>query len=252
MCASDKIKDRIRKLLNMAECDAAAEGEIENALRFARQLMDKHHVSTAELTEEQLQEKMALEVATCGGSKMSCWESCLAHAVVETIGTIGWFIGRKVPKRDKHGIMQAGMGMTQQVKFYGPDEDVALAIDMFHTLQKTIATMAKLKWGGIYRGPGRSYCEGFAGNLSDRVSGEVRSERTEECTAIIIRAKDVAKLWLKTEMGINLRSGKGQSRRVTHNHTAFGEGQSDGQKSSLSFTRRAKMNGGSGTTRLLG
>ena len=45
----DKAKDTIRKLLDLAADDAAAENEIENAIRFARKLMDKHNLSEDDL-----------------------------------------------------------------------------------------------------------------------------------------------------------------------------------------------------------
>ncbi len=249
---SDKIKSRIRKLLCLANDQSAAEGEIENALNFARKLMDKHHLEEGDLTEEQLQEKMAREVATCGGAKMSMWESCLANAVIETVGTIGWYVGKKVPKRDEFGILQRGKGNSQEVAFYGPCEDVSLAIEMFLELSKTVAAMARLRWGGVYRGAGRSYCEGFTSELLGRVRNVVQQQRTEQCRAIVLRSKDAAKLWLKEELGIGLhRRGSSKGRQVTHNSSAWNDGQAHGRDSNLSFTRRSKLQGGSGSTKLL-
>jgi len=45
----DQIKERIRKLLNLANDDAAMGGEVRNAIAFAERLMATHHLSEADL-----------------------------------------------------------------------------------------------------------------------------------------------------------------------------------------------------------
>jgi hypothetical protein len=40
----ERVKGRIRKLLATAADDAATEGEIDNAVRFARQMLAAHHL----------------------------------------------------------------------------------------------------------------------------------------------------------------------------------------------------------------
>lgn len=43
--SSNKILDKIRKLMTLAKDDAASEGEIENAMKMAKTLMMKHNIS---------------------------------------------------------------------------------------------------------------------------------------------------------------------------------------------------------------
>lgn len=206
---TDRIKSRVRKLLNLANDQSAAEGEIENALRYARALMDQHHLDEADLDEEVREERMAQMIATCGGSKMSAWESALAHAIVKVIG-FGWYVGK----------------------------------EMFEEVGKTIATMARLKWGGVYRGPGRSYCEGFAYELLNRVSREIREQRTSECKALVHQKANLARTWLREEAGVRLRSRGGGGDGGQHHHDAFGDGRRDGRQSD--FQRPAPAEAGRG------
>jgi len=59
--ALDNVKDTIRKLLNLAENDGAADGEIDNALRFARRLMHQHHLSEEDIDRSDPDSKAARE-----------------------------------------------------------------------------------------------------------------------------------------------------------------------------------------------
>jgi len=47
-----RIKEKIRKLLNLAEDDGAMEGEINNALNFARRLMLQHNISEEDIKQK--------------------------------------------------------------------------------------------------------------------------------------------------------------------------------------------------------
>ncbi len=245
MNTTEAIKSRVLKLLNLAECPEAVEGEIHNALAFARKLMDQHHLTEADLQDEEIrEEKMGKTVATCGGSKMSSWESALGGALVALFGSIGWYVGGKTKSRDEFGFLQRGETDRQTAIFYGPVEDAELAKDMFEEIGKTIATMARLKWGGVYRGEGRSYCEGFAYELLNRVRKDVRENRTEQCKALVLVKADDAKKWLKNVEGVRLRSRGGGSGGGLHHHDSYGDGRSDGQKSDFQPRRRPKLNGG--------
>ena len=47
------IKEKIKKLLRVAENDAATEGEIDNAVRAARALMLKHSIEVGDVKEKE-------------------------------------------------------------------------------------------------------------------------------------------------------------------------------------------------------
>lgn len=242
---TEAIKSRVLKLMNLAQCPAAAEGEIHNAMAFARKLMDEHHLTEADLQDEEIrEEQMGKTVATCGGSKMSAWESALAHAIVALFGSIGWFVGGKTDPRDEFGILQRNEPDRQTAIFYGPIEDAELAREMFEEIGKTIATMARLKWGGVYRGRGRSYCEGFSYELLNRVRKDVREHRTEECKALVLVKAEDAKKWLKDVEGISLSSQGGGGQGGLHHHDSYGDGATDGRKSDFQPRRRPKLGGG--------
>ena len=91
----EKIKDDIRCMLNLAADDAAAEGEIENALRFAKRLMDRHNLSEDDLDADP---EIALEEAEFArqrvngdSSKLATWEKMLAAHICNVIGGIDYY-----------------------------------------------------------------------------------------------------------------------------------------------------------------
>lgn len=86
-----KIKERIRKLLNLAADDGAAEGEIDNALRAARRLMLQHQIGEDDVAAapEQLKTPEQIAADTSYGTAKSwgapgrapAWIGQLAMAV---------------------------------------------------------------------------------------------------------------------------------------------------------------------------
>ena len=77
------VKDNIRAMLRLAANDAAAQGEIDNALMFAKRLMNKHNLEECDLNED---DTIAFDAETAewdrqkaevGGATMSTWESSL-------------------------------------------------------------------------------------------------------------------------------------------------------------------------------
>ena len=78
----ERVKDTIRKLLNLAANDAATEGEVNNAIRFARKLMLEHQLSDDDCKagDESDEERIARAECQRGSvnsqsAKCSGWES---------------------------------------------------------------------------------------------------------------------------------------------------------------------------------
>ncbi len=254
----ERVRDRIRKLLRLAENDAASEGEVENALRFAQALMDEHHVAADDLRREQDRDDLRSEMNTVDGwsnsAKRSAWESYLAQAIVTTLGTVGYYWrggGAREVKTDAGILRRDGNGRTLKrvaMVWYGPAEDIALARELFQDLSQTIASMARLKYGGVFRGPGRSYAEGFASSLLD-LARKGDGDRTAATGAIVRRTAALAKSWLREERGVRLVSGgaMGGGRQHSGAHAA---GRADGRSHGWNARRRSKLT--SGPKRLTG
>jgi len=263
---NDKIKDRVRKLLNLANDAGAFEGEIDNALRFARRLMLEHNITENDLGkpldphEEAARAEYAQADAFTHGENLSLWESTLMSAVCRLIGTVSSYRTRdKFQKKTGIGTLSFGpdgqpLDCTRIV-FYGPLEDAKDACSLFHEWTHVIASMGRLKFGGCFRGDGRSYCEGFSRGLLEivtKIKEEERREISYESTgrALVLRGsldlmkakKMLGKQWLLKSQGIKLRHTSRQGNR--NNGEAFGAGMADGRKSNFSRARTLKIGRG--------
>lgn len=269
----NKAKETIRLMLNLANDPGAAEGEIANAMRFVNKLMAEHQLSDADLShvDDKLMDlerkEMAKDWTYNFGHKKSEWEGSIAVLVCEMLGGVKCYITH--PQLYKvNGIVQMHTGKwahQAQTKptthFYGIAEDVAIAKELFSQIVFEIATLAKLKWGGIFRGPGREYCEGFASGMWSKFRNDKHSQKlladqgttsTSKSTALvaiesrglIVKKKtELAEAYGEKVLKLKLRKGGGYSNSKAHNEQARAEGREDGQKRDLSAQRRAKLEG---------
>lgn len=249
----EKVKDTINKLLNLAENDAAAKGEVENAMRFAARLMEQHQLTEEDVRLNRVDEKILdLENQTfaelsgyMGGNKFCHWESDAASFACAFVGGVKWYYVEGVPYRI-NGILQyhtgkwAGQSQTRtRVTFYGIQEDVEMAFEVYNQLIMVIASMAKLKWGGVYRGPGRNYCEGFVKGIwskwySDQDSQKKLAKASTSTALVVIdsrqlvvkRKEELATQWLE-KSNKKLKSAT-KNRAGSFNAEAQLDGRNDG------------------------
>lgn len=253
----DRIKDRVRKLLNLASNDAAAEGEIENALAFAQRLMDEHHIRESDVVAEiandfdVAKEKMDRVSAYVDGARLARWEKTLSLAVAAACG-VGVYQERAQTVRDDHGIIvrndKGQPFRAASFRYYGIADECRMASELFSEMAATIMSMARLKYNTVYRGEGRSYAEGFATALHRRCVQEQKARANT--TAIVIRDKQaLAKRWLADECDVQLVSASsGAGGR--HYGSAYDNGRADGRRASMSPNRRQYL--GSSVKKLLG
>lgn len=136
-----------------------------------------------------------------------------------------------------------------RLTFYGPDEDVLLCVELFNELEATILSMGRLRYGGVFRGDGRAYAEGFVSGLnthlkkvSQQLIGNDNQSRalTVRVNQIVAATVKDASTWLKESAGIRL--GKGVARHSNYNDpNAWGRGRTDGQATSVSADRKRKL-----------
>ena len=264
-----KVKETIRQLLNLAENDAAAELEAENALRFARRLMLRHNIDQADLEAPRDPHEIAADAETVNYDQqgayshrgfIAAWEKRLAWAIDQLVGTVNhYYEGGTQLRRNVRGTLEYdAKGMPRKgrrIVFYGPKGDVRDSVELFDEWSQTIIAMARLRYGGIVKGPGRSYAEGFAAALYAKVRkihGEERraiADERDRSTALmlynahaIMQAKrQRAEGWLK-EQGIRLRTVSSSS--AGHHHgEAYTAGRSDGTKASFRRQRTPRLEG---------
>ena len=217
-----KILHRIRELRRTAGNDASTEGEIRNAVRMAQTLMLKHNLSEADLTEQEQVNGSEMTRRRCylNGKRACRWESRLANYVTTTVvPTVQHYFDRQA-KRTAYF-------------FYGPRDDVDYAIDLFKELLVTIATSARLNYGGYARGSGASYAKGYVDGLPRFDPETIDTKGQEMIRARMLSIHKEAKHWLEMECGISLCTKSGSSSGL-HDPTAYAAGQRDGSTHSVS------------------
>jgi hypothetical protein len=269
----EEIKIRIRKMLNLAGDAGAAQGEIDNALRFARKLMETHNLSEEDCKAGRAEERLLdLERAEMGkaevfmgGYKTSDWELRAASFACAFVGGVKYYYTEGIIYR-KNGVVEVstrGNRMGQPMKktrvtFYGIAEDVAIATEIYNELIVTIAAMAKLKWGGVFRGPGVNYCNGFMGGLwekfyADRDSQAKIAAKAPASTGLIVleqnrealikRKTELAVKFGEEGLGLHLVGGSRGRSGAGYNSEAHASGRSDGRSYGVSGERRKKITG---------
>lgn len=283
----DDIKRKIQNILAKAQDGSGAtEAEAQGALEFARRLMLRHQLTEADLGQKR--NRTASEIAAdteygtadafSSSRNMSAWEWILVCAINKLIGTTNAYRTSPTTKRSLSGNLEfderGQPKIASRVVFYGPAEDCRDARMLFDEWVVLIAALARMKFGGALRGPGRSYAEGFALGLKESVrvmclkEGEylgssnrltismadaalVASNEIEDgsdCTALVIAAgneimlakKEQGEKWLLNTKGIKLRkiSGGGGGR---HHDDAFHSGNRDGRNADFTRTITPKL-----------
>ena len=264
------VKDQIKKILNIANDDAASEAEVENALAIAARLMAKHHLSEDDLADDPLEQAADIQSADrakaecyTANSRLAQWEVSLASTVAKIVGGIGYYKAHAKPRTTASGLTvrdQRGHAVSgSPVVFYGIAEDVATAGRLWHELRQAIIALARLRYGSVFRGDGAAYAEGFVSGLENQRIRRAEEERTDaqrligngggtgalilvERRADLIRQKgQLATTWLASAAGggIKLRTTSGGGSRGSGD--ARGQGRSDGGAYSVNGTRSRKI-----------
>lgn len=252
----EKIKARVRKLLNLAGDAGAFDGEIDAAMNAAEQLMTQYQLDRAECEAAEVKQghspvTMGKSTAATYGASMSTWESTLAVAVSSLVGTVKHFSKRE---ERKSGVF-AAKKWGAVVVFYGPEDDSRLASELFEEWSGAIATIAVGKYKGCFRGDGGSYAMGFASALCDKAKANARERArltTPSTTALVLvgsdrslaalqqQTREQAARWLSTSCGIKLvttirRGGYSGS------SSAYSEGRNDGAAANFEAKRTALL-----------
>jgi len=260
----DQAKSTIRKLLNLATNDGAAEGEIDNAFRFADRLMRAHHLSLDDVEENDDPHQAAAneELWEFGqahgkatGRHFCSWEKSLASFVNQFLGSTKCYLDGHHRPKTEYGTFEfddrGRMKCESRMIFYGLEDEVTMAAEMFDQWRLAIAALARMKCGGALRGKGQHYGDGFvAGMLEKLREGRKTEELTsdEKSTALVVRTnaivtrkKERASSWLAHTKGIKLSTEYSSGRR-TFDPNAYGQGKQDGRNADVTKpTTRKKI-----------
>lgn len=251
---SEKVIEKVRRLLAIGNNEAASEAEIETVMRMANRLIAEHHLSEAELTEEPQTQYNRLEDAEKSqgfcwiGKKLYNWELALSWFVSNLTGVP--FYSRNKQRKQVGGMLQFDSnGNPIEVKsmvFYGLSEDVEIACELFDETRSLIATLALGRYGSVFKGDGAAYAQGFVAGLEQKLQEQRRVEKIEcdseggNRSLALVRRNDlvkrkgqIAKEWLRKEKGIRLRTGSGSGGTRTGSSSAFSNGRTDGRNANV-------------------
>lgn len=229
MAVSDKIIGRIKKLLRLANNDAASEGEIENAMAFAKKLMDQYNLEEQAILIEETDEQVASKVVE---EVMFAMKGTIYPQLRNLIGASAILCGCRIYYDDYHYIDGK---RKRAIMIYGQPHDVAVARAMFKELRASMNTLVYINYGRKHSIEQSSYRKGFSQRILSRareLNGKRDRTKTPEastCTAIVLK-KDVALDIFAKGLGLvpkRFRTGKISS------YGAYDKGWDDGRNVSL-------------------
>lgn len=223
MSERERMLARIAKLMRFSQ-ENATEGEVENALRMAQELMEAHAISQAELIHASGGSGgIRRNAVACDlGRGCATWEAILASAVATVVPGVGGYIKRW---EFKHGDRWR---RSAECVWYGPVDLVEIASGLYIELRIKIERMARAKWGGAFRGEGRSYAEGFAASLALKAERQRQaSAAAEQIHAIVLQAGKENDAWLAANRDIRPGPARNLGGGQVHRN-AFLEGRRDG------------------------
>lgn len=252
----EKVKARIRKLFAMAADDVSLDGEIVAAMKLAEAAMNAYHLSRADVEASAEQSSEAAPVETFDrratsskGVRLSPWESTLLSAIHKLVGTTQAYVEGRRASFDgftsvRHTLLQ----------WYGPTEDVEIAVSIFEEWQSVISTLAYGRYKSCLKGTGLQFSRGFARGLYDQAMKVHDARHTivtaattaivkhgEGTLAAVLAGKQKRSVqWLATTHQVRLVAGR-RSRATITDHDAYDAGRTMGQSMDVSVVRSKKI-----------
>ncbi len=230
----DRILKRVRALHRTASNEASTEGEVRNALRAMQALMLAHNLNRSDILEEDNTSHLGMTKRACplNGVRTCRWETSLAfYLTKEVFPTVQFYSDRR--------------GHRSLFWFYGPVDDVDQTIGLFQEMLLTIATAARLKYGGHSRGSGASYAEGYVAGLPRSQRPHKNDGQTPISQHALVHARSLAVQsaaleWLDVECGIRLVTSRASSGRYHFDWRAHRDGTVDGARHEPSTQHKQK------------
>jgi len=223
---SDSMNDvmrKIEKLLRLAKDESATEGEVENALNFARKMMDQNNLNLSlEDFEDISNSNPSTQVNDIHVEKRSIfhpWMRQTAIAVAEAFDCKVYFI--------------RGYKNSREYRFVGIGSDPTTAKEMYKAFIISIRALARMKYGSKWKASVHGlYALGFAKGLMDQLQ-EYRhntygSYDYDKASAIVLVKKNVIQKW--TDSNLGLRRSTRKARTLYGDSNAYNKGREDAAK----------------------
>jgi hypothetical protein len=218
------ILTKVQKLLNLGTNTGATEGERENALRMAHNLLIKHNLSMEDLDElKTLEERIDLPY--------EAWSMLWSGQLAVSISRL--FLC-KVYKGNKIN------GTKAQLHFVGRVSNVTTAKMMHEYLVNSILKECRKNWKHNLAPESRSFSLGASSKIFQRVmelmekpSEEILSTGTALAVVQIYKAEEEANSAFLKSVGVNLIKGKASSKQKNVRMDAYQAGKTYGANVSL-------------------
>lgn len=187
MSENDKIIDKIRNLLELAE-DGNGDEESHTALLMAQKLMLKHKISQHEISEVAPNQIVVKSLSIY--KRVFWWEKMLARVIADNFRVMFYLQSNKLPHQQT---------IQRKIVFMGYTEDVELAYEMFHIAAQHMKHFASAHLidsdtHAVQNGIRKLYYQGFIDGLSEKFEkqrAELQAE--DEQFALVIRTPQEVK-----------------------------------------------------------
>jgi len=263
------VKEKIRKLLNVAADHAASEHEIESCLAKAERLMREHHLGEADLFDDFEERRQSAlhgrftKKTIHAARKCYEWERRLAGFVRTYVGGFGYYSKTGALFRDDGSQYCDTDGIPYSptiLVYYGIEDDVELAGELFSELRKAIMSLAIARHRSCFRGPGASYAQGFVVGLymqmDERRQSELMTAKAhlvddnQRTTLTVIERRNelinlkeaLARDWLASPAGGSIQlASRTSTGGSSASHEAYHQGRADGSKYPVSDQKAARL-----------
>ena len=218
---TNKILERVKKMVALGNDAAATEAERETALRMAYNLLAKYNLSLSDLPEDDSNEARERQDVVISADR---WARSLAQAVAKLFFCRYFYSQTGTSGKDKHC-------------FVGRQSNVITARYMSEFLIKSVKREATSRYKSPTSPQGRSFCVGTVDSIRKRVEVMIKSD-TESTpgTALVLvslheRESAANQKWLDSE-GLSLTTSKARADNSLR-AGAFYEGREYGKTVSL-------------------
>lgn len=231
MTDTNKILERVKKMVALGNDAGATEAERETALRMAYNLLAKYNLSMADLPEDDSTEARERQDVVISADR---WARSLAQAVAKLFFCRYFYSGTGTSGKDKHC-------------FVGRQSNCITARYMAEFLIKSVKREATARYKSPTTPQGRSFCVGTVDSIRKRVEEMIKTD-TESTpgTALVLvslhqREADANQKWLDNE-GLSLTTAKARADNSLR-AGAFYEGREYGKTVSLNQQVGSSANG---------
>jgi hypothetical protein len=221
---NEKIIDRVKKMMALANCSGATEGERDNAMRMAYNLLAKYNLSMSQVDAHNSTPQEQRESQT---AKFVVYP--WARNIANLVGSLFFC---------NYYFMRSHTGKQAEHVFIGKASNCATAQYMSEFVVKSVCREAARLYGSAIAPEARCFAIGVVRKLQERIK-EIKDSHNAESTvgtelAIVNldkAEKEANALWL-AEQGVKLRTTANRSKGVTDSD-AFHAGKDFGARVSL-------------------